>query len=316
LNGSTSNTPQELITTERTVSSSTEEDLKNTSSSNETISKATAISFANLEQLKTSTNKTIITKPNRHHITETDISHLITQGDFIVKKDKDKIVFNTKRFSSYSMLDLYNRRFYYGFNLGLKKQGMLTTLKEDSPLTDFRQNTILDYGFNFGATIGLPLSDKINIETTIHLNSTAGYKRVFDTEGFSYQENLDLSYSSINLLAKKMNTKSTVYNKVYSTNFIGGIYVSYLKSAFSNATGTSIEIDNYKKIDYGIVFGIEQDRYLTKTLIITPGVRYNLGIPNISNSSSPFKTVRNYSFELNLGVKYIFLKSKTKKPTN
>jgi hypothetical protein len=112
-----------------------------------------------------------------------------------------------------------------------------------------------------------------------------------------------------------MNSRSTYDNKVYSTNFIGGIYASHLTRAFTSLDGASASTDDYKKTDYGIVLGIEQDRYLTKNIVITPGIKYNQGIANITASSSPFNSAKNLSFEFNLGVKYLFFVKKDKNTT-
>lgn len=261
-----------------------------------------------LSELKTENERTIITDIDRHQLTEKDVSHLYANGDFLVKKDNDKIVFNSKRFSSFFIYGLYARRIYIGFNAGFKKQGMITSVKKDSPLAEYKQNTMLDFGSNFGATVGFIVSDNFNIEANVNVNSTSGYKRAFNAEGISFQENLNLNYTSISLLAKKMSNKSTFDNKVYSTNLIGGIYASYLRSAVSDANGISKNIDGFNKTDFGVVLGIEQDRYITKTLVITPGIRYNQGITNNANENSYFESSRNFSFEFNLGVKYIFLK--------
>jgi hypothetical protein len=297
------------LTSNKTGSSNRKnEDRKDLYASKEMISKSTSISVKSLESLKLNNSRTIVTEINRHQLTERDISHLMKDGEYLVKKDKNKIVFNSKRFSSYSMFGVYTRRFYAGFNLGVKKQGMITSLKKDSPLADYQQNSLLDFGNSFGGTVGFILSDNINIEANINLNSTSGYKRAFDAEEISFQENLNLDYTTINLLAKKMNNKSTFDNKVYSTNFIGGVYASYLRSAVSDINGTTRDLDEYNKTDYGIVLGIEQDRYISKTLVITPGIRYNQGLANIVNSDSSFDSSRNFSLEFNLGVKYIFLK--------
>jgi hypothetical protein len=272
------------------------------------ITKLSRISIANLETLKTTNDNTIFTEINRHQISEKDISHLLKDGEYLVKKDNDKIVFNSKRFSSYSMFGVYARRVYAGFNFGVKKQGMITSIKEDSPLANYNQSVFLDFGTNFGGTVGYILSDNINLEANVNLNSTSGYKRTYTNEGASYQENLNLDYTTISLLAKKMNNKSTFDNKVYSTNIIAGAYASYLRSSTSDINEKSQNIDTYNKTDYGFVLGIEQDRYITKTLVITPGIRYNQGLVNIANSDNAFETSRNFSFEFNLGVKYIFLK--------
>ncbi len=261
-----------------------------------------------LDELKSETEKDINRSIDRHTLTEKDISYMYASGDFLVKKDRNKIVFNSKRFSSYFIFGLYARRIYVGVNSGFKKQGMITSLKNNSSLAEYKQNNLLDFGSNFGGTVGYIISDKFNLEANINLNSTSGYKRAFDGEDLSYQENLNLNYTSISLLAKKMNNKSTFDNKVYSTNLIGGVYASYLRSAVSDVNGVSRSLDEYNKTDFGIVLGIEQDRYITKTLVVTPGVRYNQGLANTANENSPFKFARNFSFEFNLGVKYIFLK--------
>jgi len=112
------------------------------------------------------------------------------------------------------------------------------------------------------------------------------------------------------VLFKKMNHKSTFDNKKYSTNFIGGIYAGVLNVAESNSQNNKTNVVNqFNKLDLGIVLGIEQDRYLTKELVITPGVRINQGILNSSSLSEGFvNSSRNFSVEFNVGIKYIFLK--------
>jgi hypothetical protein len=269
-----------------------------------------SISVENLKSLKTNDGKrTIFTDINRHNLTEKDISHLYASGDFLVKKNKNKIIFNSKRFSSFFKYGLYARRIYVGFNTGIKKQGVITNLKKNSELAKYNQSNFLDFGSNIGATVGYIISDNFNLETNINFNSTSGYKREYTLEGISYKENLNLNYSSISILAKKMNNKSTFDNKIYSTNFIAGVYASYLRSATSDVNNNiSQKLDEYNKPDFGLVLGIEQDRYISKTVVITPSVRYNQGIINVTNDNSPFNSSRNFSFEFNLGVKYIFLK--------
>ena len=261
-----------------------------------------------LDELKSETERGINTNINKKRLSEKDISQMYRGSEYLVKKDNDKIVFNTKRFSSYSMFGVYTRRIYAGFNIGLKKQGMITSLKSNSPLSEYKQNSLLDFGSNIGATVGLIVSDNLNIETNINLNSTSGYKRGFEGEGVTYQENLNMNYTSVSLLAKKMNNKSTFDNKVYSTNLIGGVYASYFRSAVSDINGVSRKLDSYCKLDAGIILGIEQDRYISKTLIITPGIRYNQGLLNTSKEDNAYKSSTNFSLEFNLGVKYIFLK--------
>jgi hypothetical protein len=263
-------------------------------------------SIAELTNLE---EKTIFTAFDRHELTERNFSHLYEKGSYLVKKEKNKIVFNNKRFSTYSMYGIYTRRFYMGANIGLKKQGLITRIKESSALASFNKADILNFGNNFGVTAGYIFSDKLNLETNINLNSTAGYKRNYSLEGVGFNEKLNLNYTTINVLAKKMNTKSTFDNKVYSTNLIGGVYASYLRSSSSNINETTVKSDDYKNTDFGLVLGIEQDRYLSKKLVITPCIRYNQGLTNIANDNSNFELAHNFSLEFNVGIKYIFLKT-------
>jgi Outer membrane protein beta-barrel domain len=275
---------------------------------NKIVEHYSAIYKDKLEQINTSEEKTIFTEIDRHELTEKDVSHLYASGEFLVKKDKNKIVFNSKRFSSHFVFGMYARRIYLGINAGIKKQGLISTINKNSDLANYSQNTVLDFGHSFGATVGLIVSDKFNIESNINFNSTAGYTREFDKEGVSFKEDLNLNYSTVSVLAKKMANKSTFDNKKYSTNMIAGVYGSFLTSSTSNINGVSSNINTYNKTDFGIVLGLEQDRYISKELIITPGIRYNQGIMNIANDKNSYNSARNFSFEFNLGIKYIFLK--------
>lgn len=241
---------------------------------------------------------------NRRQINEEDISHLFISKDFLVKKDKNKIIFNSKRFLAHFVFGIYARRIYVGINAGFKKQGMINFINKNSVLAKYKQTNYLDFGQTYGATVGLIVSDKFNVETNVNFNSTAGYKRDFSFEGNTVKEDLNLNYTSISILAKKMANKSTFDNKKYSSNFIAGIYGSYLTS--SNVNG--VAITDYKKSDFGIVLGFEQDRYLTKSLIITPSIRFNQGLMNISKTNTHYNSSRNFSLAFNLGIKYIFLK--------
>lgn len=268
-----------------------------------------SLKVKDLNNLKTGEQPTIVTEIERRNLTTEDISHTVSSADYLVKKEKNKIVFNSKRFSSYTSYGLYARRFYLGLNAGIKKQGLINKVKKESLLADFNQAEYLDFGSSFGATFGYILSDKINVESNFNAFSSSGYKKRYNGEGVSFQEDLNLNYSTVNLLAKRMTTKSTFDNKVYSTNFIAGIYASWLYSANSTINGNTSKINSFKNTDLGIVLGIEQDRYLSKTLILTPGIRYNQGLTNIINTSNDYESARNYSLEFNIGLKYIFLKT-------
>ena len=142
----------------------------------------------------------------------------------------------------------------------MKKQGMITSIKKNSALGEFHQQSFLNFGNTFGSTFGWIVSDKLNVETNLNFISTAGFNRAFSNESTTIEEELKLKYTTLNILAKKMSNKSTFDNKKYSTNLIGGIYAGYLISSSSIINGNSFYNNNFKKIDFGIVLGIEQDR--------------------------------------------------------
>ncbi|MCB0410634.1 MAG: hypothetical protein KDD29_10475, partial [Flavobacteriales bacterium] len=147
------------------------------------------------------------------------------------------------------------------------------------------------------------------IESNLNVYSSMGYKYDYKLEGQTFTEELNLNYTTMSVVAKKMNNKSTFDNKKYSTNFIGGVYVGILNGAHSKINGVKFDqAQNFKNLDLGVVLGLEQDRYITKELVITPGIRYQQGVFNTATSISSFNSARNFSVEFNLGLKYIFLK--------
>lgn len=227
--------------------------------------------------------------------------------EFLIKKENNKIIFNNKRFSSHFAFGIYAKRIYFGFNAGFKKQSMITQLKNNGMYANLKQQTLLDHGTSFGFTTGIILSDKMNLETNVNLYSSSGYRKKFYSTENSFAEKQRLTYSNISLLAKRMYNKSTFDDKKYSTNFMGGIYVGFLRHAVV-ANGSQATVEQYNNLDAGIVLGIEQDRYITKELVITPGIRYYQGAKNIATEKSPFQYAYNSALEFNIALKYIFLK--------
>lgn len=304
------------ISSEKTIIKATLQNrkLKDNNNSPKEIPLYSSINSFNLEHISTKKAEQIssFTTEREIHIGKLEevitILKTIEKKDFLVKKDKNKIIFNDKRFSSHFVFGMYAKRFYFGLNGGFKKQHLLTSTNKTLP-DNVKQKSYLDFGYSAGATLGLIVSDQLNIETNVNFISTNGYKRNFSSDEISFSEELNLNYTTVSLLAKKMNNKSTFDNKKYSTNLIGGIYGGYLTSAEILSNNTSYDAKNeFKSLDLGIVLGIEQDRYLTKELVITPGIRYQQGLINISKVASGFQSAHTFTFEFNVGIKYIFLK--------
>jgi hypothetical protein len=205
---------------------------------------------------------------------------------------------------------MYARRLYFGINAGAKYQTLLASNKQNEAYSNFTKKQLMDFGGSFGATIGMIVSDKFNLEANVNLLSTSGSKHQYSANENSFIEEVNLQYSTVSILAKKMNNKSTFDNKKYSTNYIGGLYAGFLNAAESNVDGSTVSIKNqFSNVDLGIVLGIEQDRYITKEFVITPGVRFNQSLINTSTQSNEMmNSSRNFSVEFNVGLKYIFLK--------
>lgn len=228
--------------------------------------------------------------------------------EFLIKKENNKIVFNNKRFSSNVAFGVYARRFYFGVNSGIKKQSVIAIINKNKDLKNDKQHTLLAHGVSVGVTFGKIISDKFNIETNVNFYSTNGYRKRLNFTDKTIDERLNLSYKNVAVLAKRMFNKSTFDSKIYSTNVFGGVYVSYLSSSTSKINNQTVKNNDYSNLDMGIVLGIEQDRYLTKTLVITPGIRYSQGLKNIATAENNFSSIYNYTLEFNVGLKYIFLK--------
>ncbi|KJS07553.1 MAG: hypothetical protein VR77_00580 [Flavobacteriales bacterium BRH_c54] len=278
-----------LIATEKTVTS--------------TAKKQAYIASKEVNQ-QLNNDKEIQLKKSNHELKE----HILQPKEFLIKKENNKIIFNNKRFSSHFAFGIYAKRIYMGLNVGFKKQSMIAQLKNNSEFNSLSQNTLLDHGSSFGATAGIILSDKMNLETNVNFYSSNGYRKQYASDESSYTENLSLAYTNVSILAKRMYNKSTFDDKKYSTNIIGGLYLGYLSSATSVINGVTYKNEAYTNLDYGILLGLEQDRYLTKELIITPGIRYYQGAKNIANTENHFSFAYNSTLEFNLGIKYIFLK--------
>lgn len=240
---------------------------------------------------------------------ENNLHKTIYAKEFLIKKENNKIIFNNKRFTSNFAFGIYAQRFYVGLNGGVKKQGMFTKINELGTLQNYKQETLLDYGSSIGATLGMILTDKLNIETNINYASNGFRKKYINNEEV-LNERLSLSYTNLSLLAKRTYNKSTFDSKTYSTNVIGGVYLGLLTSSSSRINNTISENKHYQNTDMGIVLGIEQDRYITKEFIITPGIRYYQGLKNSVTQENSLSSAYNYSLEFNLGLKYIFLKRK------
>jgi hypothetical protein len=135
----------------------------------------------------------------------------------------------------------------------------------------------LNAGFNAGGFLRLALTKTIDIEPELYL-STKGTSVINNTLLVG-NTNLNLTYLEIPVVA--------VFNINRLVNLQIGSYVSYLLAAQIKNVSTvnffnfeqSPDIDNYNRLDAGVVVGIGLD-----VKSITMGMRYNLGLINVGKN--------------------------------
>lgn len=136
----------------------------------------------------------------------------------------------------------------------------------------------LNAGFNAGGFLRLPITNNIAIEPELYL-STKGTSVVYNSLSVVNNVNLNLTYLEMPVIC--------IYNVTNLINFQIGPYVSYLIAAqVKNVSNInvfnfeqSLDIDNYNRLDAGVVIGVGLD---VKT--ITMGIRFNLGLIRVGKN--------------------------------
>jgi len=147
-------------------------------------------------------------------------------------------------------------------------------------------------GFHVGGFAEIKLTDKFAVQPEI-LFSTQGAK--YKESG--YEEKTNLSYLNIPVMAK--------YYVAEKFSLEAGPQIGFLLSAKSKFDGGGesgdVDIkDGLKSIDFGVNFGAGYD--FTENLSV--GLRYNLGLSNISDSEEGDGKIKNSVFSLSVGYKF------------
>jgi opacity protein-like surface antigen len=171
----------------------------------------------------------------------------------------------------------------------------------DTGRVDFKSRV----GFNVGAFVAIKLSEKITLQPEI-LYSTQGAKNSNVTMIImidiltNADVKVNLSYINFPVMIK--------YYVADKFNLEVGPQIGFLTSAESStyydvssqAVDEDIK-DSFESVDFGLNFGAGYD--FTKN--ISAGIRYNLGLANISKTQSVDNSkIHNNVFSLSLGYKF------------
>lgn len=162
---------------------------------------------------------------------------------------------------------------------------------------DEPDDTNLRAGFNVGLTTKSAL-----IEDMLFLQAELGYStKGSKVEGSLGEANLNLGYIDLPLLLS-LGFANAIFLE-------GGVYAGYLvntsvsgETASGSSFSSDISSDNFKKFDYGLVFGANLD-----LKPITVGARYHYGLQNIvDNEVANFlgSDVRNSVFQVYVALSF------------
>jgi opacity protein-like surface antigen len=184
-----------------------------------------------------------------------------------------KIVLTLAAFAAFGVANAQDMKF--GAKAGLN----VSNLTGDS-------NTSSKIGYQVGAFAEFKISEKFAVQPEV-VYSNLGTK--YDFLGAEVTENLN--YIVVPIMAK--------YFVMEALSLEVGPQAGFLMSAKAKADGDSVDVkDLYKSIDFGLNFGAGYD--VTKNINI--GLRYSLGLANISDSSDA--DVKTSNFALAVGYKF------------
>jgi opacity protein-like surface antigen len=183
---------------------------------------------------------------------------------------------------------------------GIKGGFNSSNFSGDTGRVDFKSRV----GFNVGAFVAINLSEKFTLQPEI-LYSTQGAKAVnvsalYDDVIYTGDVKFNLSYINIPVMIK--------YYVADKFNFEAGPQIGFLTSAKTSTKldGSSQTVDedikdSFESVDFGLNFGAGYDF----TENVSAGIRYNLGLANISKTQSVDNSkIHNNVFSLSLEYKF------------
>ena len=195
-----------------------------------------------------------------------------------VKKDASK---ETKTITKQSVT---SKKSIFGIKGGLNISSQENTLL--SGITSTKSSSLL--GFHIGGFFEHKISEKFSIQPEL-LFSTQGGKLSYNEDFLTPANPLDPSIRDIEIKSSLYYINVPITFKYYLIDKFTiefGPQVGFLVSSnIKNSSTVLIYKNDYKSLDYGLNFGAG---YVV-TNNISIGIRYNMGLNNISNSSTEIK---------------------------
>ena len=205
---------------------------------------------------------------------------------------------------------MFFRGFYFGLSLHIRNTWLLNNTTFGGLTRTDLTSTVPDFGKSVLFLTGTNLSKRITLQFEGAVIDEGGQKYFQYIHGKYVSRAINLDYLTINLLLKYRRTPIWAARIPVTGNYILGTYAGYLKFA-SEITDAEIEniTRDYSRMDFGIITGYEYDFHLGKRYILSSGIRFNLGFPNVFAGNdlipSTFNKTRNASANFVLGVKYL-----------
>ncbi len=164
----------------------------------------------------------------------------------------------------------------------------------------------------FGVLAGIRLSERFSTQTEFYLNSIKGQTFREYQGGELIENQIQLSYSSLQLLTDYKFIKGSP-KLPFSHHILIGAYGSYLKNVSQSYLLAEADPNaEYKEYDAGLIVGYSLQAHLIKNINISADFRLDPGIINIYEGSTylPKEFNKTFNSALHIGLSFSYNLSK------
>ena len=203
--------------------------------------------------------------------------------------------------------------YFRGFYLGISAQLGNTWLINSTTINGLKSNELTTtapyFGKSFGLLTGKNLSEKFTLQFEGSIIDETGQKYHEYIHGKYVTRVLSLDYITFNIHLRYSRSHLWAVKTPVSSNIIVGPYAGYLKSANEIIDAETENIKyHYENLDYGMIVGYEFDFHLKRGFLISTGLRFKIGLPNVYAGNelipSTFNKTKTASINLLFGLKY------------
>jgi len=167
-----------------------------------------------------------------------------------------------------------------------------------------------DFGTAFGVRIGYDFNTKFGMQVEWIFNSNQGQKYVDIIYRELVRREVDLKYVKFPLLLKyKFSKISPVTSRLVVRNIILGVEYGRLQEAYITIQGNKVSsIDKFDTNEFGVIFGMDYDMYLSDHFFLTLGGRGSFGsdINGIKwRVKDDYRKSNNFLLGINAGISYL-----------